>query len=366
MKTLAVLLLIASAVLPAQQRPKLTINSETDEGKLLQQIELQSDETKKQVMLEQFVAKYPKHEGAPWVYRQLQPMYVRQHQFDRSLKAGSQALALDPNDLDASYNNLKAAEAKKDIDSIKQWALQTSQLARKNAAGAPADYAKQIDTYCEYSLYAAALQNTEPGKVLDLIETLEHLNPHSQYLPKAYGHHLATLRQMGQIEQAGAAAEKLADRDLASEDVLLIAADYNLQKKTQPDKVILYSIKLIQMLAAKPKPDGMGDAEWDGKKQSLSGLANWMAGITYSGQANYREADKYLREAVPHLTDEQVRAIGLFHLGLADYQLGKAGKNRSLMQDALKYSEQSAAIVSPLQVQAQKNVRAIRGELGSR
>ena len=31
--------------------------------------------------------------------------------------------------------------------------------------------------------------------------------------------------------------------------------------------------------------------------------------------------------ALPNLKDEQVRAIGLFHLGLADYQVGKAGKN---------------------------------------
>jgi tetratricopeptide (TPR) repeat protein len=89
-----------------------------------------------------------------------------------------------------------------------------------------------------------------------------------------------------------------------------------------------------------------------------------MAGITYSGQGKYAEADKSLRAALPNLKEQQVRAIGLFHLGLADYQLGKASKNRAQIQDALKYSEQSAAIQSPLQPQAQKNVRAIRGELG--
>lgn len=365
MKIIAVLLLLA-VTLGAQQPQKLTINSETDEGKLLQQIEQQTDGPKKQALLEQFIAKYPKHQGAPWVYRQLQSIYQRQNQFDKSLEAGTQALALDSEDLDASYTNLKAAEGKKETELIKKWALQTSQLARKNARSAPADYAKQVDVYCEYSLYAAALQNTEPAKVIDLVETLEQLNPQSQYVPKAYGNYLATLRQMGQIDKAGTAAEKLADRDFASEDVLLIAADYNLQKKNQPDKVILYSTKLIEMLGTKPKPEGIGDTEWETKKQSLLGLANWMAGITYSGQANYALADKYLRAGLPNLKDEQVRAIGLFHLGLADYQLGKAGKNRSLIQDALKYSQQSAAIVSPLQVQAQKNVRAIRGELGSR
>jgi tetratricopeptide (TPR) repeat protein len=99
---------------------------------------------------------------------------------------------------------------------------------------------------------------------------------------------------------------------------------------------------------------------------NVSGLAYWMAGITYSGQGKYAEADKSLRAALPNLKDEQVRAIALFHLGLADYQLGKAGKSRAQIQDALKYSEQSAAIASPLQAQEQKNVRAMRGELGVR
>ena len=365
MKLLVVLLLLA-VTLGAQPPQKLTINSETDEGKLLQQIEQQAVEPKKQALLEQFIAQYPKHAGAPWVFRQLQPIYQKQSQFDKALDAGTQALALDPQDLDASYNNLKAAEGKKDSDLIKKWALQTSQLARKNSSSSVAEYATQIAVYSEYSLYASSLQNTEPGKILDLAETLEQLNPQSQYVPKVYAHYLVTLRQMGEVDKAGTAAEQLADRNLASEDVLLIAADYNLQKKNQPEKVILYSTKLIEMLSVKSKPEGMGDAEWEAKKQSLAGLANWMAGITYSGQANFSQADKYLRAGLPSLKDEQVRAIGLFHLGLADYQLGKAGKNRSLIQDALKYSEQSAAIVSPLQVQAQKNVRAIRGELGSR
>ena len=363
---LPVVLLLLAVTLGAQPPQKLTINSETDEGKLLQQIEQQAVEPKKQALLEQFIAQYPKHAGAPWVFRQLQPIYQKQSQFDKALDAGTQALALDPQDLDASYNNLKAAEGKKDTDLIKKWALQTSQLARKNSSSSVAEYATQIAVYSEYSLYASSLQNTEPAKILDLAETLEHLNPHSQYVPKVYAHYLVTLRQMGEVDKAGTAAEQLADRNLASEDVLLIAADYNLQKKNQPDKVILYSTKLIEMLSVKSKPEGMGDAEWEAKKQSLAGLANWMVGITYSGQANFGQADKYLRAGLPSLKDEQVRAICLFHLGLADYQLGKAGKNRSLMQDALKYSVQSAAIVSPLQVQAQKNVRAIRGELGSR
>src|SRR5450759_304881 len=188
-KTFAFVVLLAFAA-NAQPRHKLVVNSDTEEGKLLQQIGQQTDNPKKQALLEEFIAKYPKHDGVTWVYGQLQPLYIKQNQFDKALDAGDKALAIDPDDLDVSYNNLKAAEGKKDHDPIKKWALQTSQIARKTISAAKpgneddknrADYARQVDTYCEYSLYATALQSTAVNKTLELVEALEKLNPRSQY-----------------------------------------------------------------------------------------------------------------------------------------------------------------------------------------
>src|SRR5436305_1529303 len=145
-----VLVLLLTLTLAGQQPRKLTIDAETDEGKLLQQIERQADEPKKRALLEQFAAQYPKHQAAPWVYRQLQTIYMSEKEFDKTLDVGNRALGLDPDDLDAAYNNLKAAEGNKNVDVIKKWALQTSDIARKNARSAPADYAKQVALYCEY------------------------------------------------------------------------------------------------------------------------------------------------------------------------------------------------------------------------
>ena len=54
----------------------------------------------------------------------------------------------------------------------------------------------------------------------------------------------------------------------------------------------------------------------------------------------------------------------LFQLGVANFQLGKTGKNRALMREALKYSQQSAAMKSPVQTNAQNNVKAISAALG--
>jgi hypothetical protein len=48
----------------------------------------------------------------------------------------------------------------------------------------------------------------------------------------------------------------------------------------------------------------------------------------------------------------QLEPFVLFQLGVADFQLGKASKNRAMMQDALKFSKQSAAVKSPVQTDA--------------
>jgi hypothetical protein len=46
--------------------------------------------------------------------------------------------------------------------------------------------------------------------------------------------------------------------------------------------------------------------------------------------------------------------------------MGQAKKSRAQIAEGLKFSEQSAALKSPLQAQAVKNVKAIRGELGTK
>jgi tetratricopeptide (TPR) repeat protein len=223
-----------------------------------------------------------------------------------------------------------------------------------------------MDTYSEYSIYATMLKTTDPAKIIALVEPLEQRNPKSEYLSKSYGMYLNALRKTGQDDKAGAAAEKEADRDPNNEDVLLIAADYNMQRQNQ-DKALVYATKLSEVMQAKAKPAELGDADWEKKKETMLGASYWIQGVVYSGQKNYAQADKTLREALPLIKgDSQMLGIGLFHLGVADYELGKSTKKRALLRDALKFSQQSAAIKSPLQAQALANVKAISRQVGGR
>jgi hypothetical protein len=55
-----------------------------------------------------------------------------------------------------------------------------------------------------------------------------------------------------------------------------------------------------------------------------------------------------------------------FYQGLANYNLAKLLQDKSRLQTALKYSEQSAAIPGPMQGQASSNVAVMKKELGVR
>jgi tetratricopeptide (TPR) repeat protein len=372
--TLIVAWLLA-CTLASAQRQKLTINAETPEGQLLQQIGQESDESKKLALLEQFAAKYPKHEGAAWVYGQMVTAYTKADQFDKAMDAGDKLLAIDPGDLEIAHQALKAAEAKKDPDAVIKWAVKTSDLARKVAQSPkPKDedeaedwkrnvaFAKQLDVYTEYSLYALALQTTDPRKKLALADALEQRNPQSQYLPQLGMPRFIAYLQAGENQKAVALAEKTLEKDQSSEEMLLAVAESYMTQNKEPDKVLAYCAKVLELVKTKPKPEGVSDADWETRKTQLSGRAGWMTGVIYATQSKWAEADQALRAALPAIKgDPRMAAAALFYLGVANFRLGeKADDNRIV--EALRFSEQCAAIAGPFQGPARTNIRAIKAK----
>lgn len=377
MRLLSILLLIALAGNAVAQRHKLTINAETPEGQLLQQIGQENDPAKKIALMDDFVSKYPKHEGVGWVLDTAVAANLKASQFDKTLKMGEMLLAIDADDVATAHNCLKAAEGKKDAAAIQKWAAITSKAARK-AASAPqpkeedavenwkatVDYAKQVDTYTEYSLYATALAATDPNTKIQLYEALEAQNPSSQYIAQLRGPYFLTLRQTNPAK-AVAVAEKTLETDQSNEDMLLVVADNYFNKKSNPNKVIELSTKLAAVMSAKQKPEGVSDDDWNKRKNLLTGLGYWMAGLTYADQNKFKEADELLRKALPLVEgNDPLKAQALFYLGLANYKMGDPKKDKRLMLESLKFNQQCAAMKSPFQGQASKNATVIKQQYG--
>jgi tetratricopeptide (TPR) repeat protein len=286
------------------------------------------------------------------------------------------ALAACAQDLESAYKNLKEAEGNKDLALVKKWAGETSRIARgitsstepadaaeKENWKARVDYAKQVDTYTEYSMYALALQLAGSAQVIDLCDTLEAQNAKSQYLSRLAGKCMVALSQSGAQAKVVPFAERLVSHDPSNEDALMVLAD-TYQNARQSDKAVATARKLVEVLKAKPKPAGIDDASWQKKKATMLGRGYWIAGVIHGEKSQYFEADKALRAALPLITSNAaMRAAALFYLGVANYQLGKTTLNKPLMAEAAKFSEECAALPGPYRDMAQKNVQAIRAEL---
>jgi hypothetical protein len=83
----------------------------------------------------------------------------------------------------------------------------------------------------------------------------------------------------------------------------------------------------------------------------------------HSQKTNYYEANKDLRVALPLVGDnDSMRATALFHLGIANYQLGIQMRERPRILEAARFSEECSKIKGPLSMQAWRNAQIMRAE----
>jgi hypothetical protein len=362
------LVFMAFALAASGQRHKIEeVNSEKPEGKLLQQIMQESDAAKKAVLLNQFAGEFPKHEGTPWVLEQLQANYVKANDPDKIMATGDRLLALDPDDPEAAVQCVKAAEAKKDPAAIKKYSGMASAAARKLAATpepkeaeeaaawkSQMAYAKGVDQYAQYALYRAALESRDPKLTIDLAEALQQRDPTSEYALKVSQPLFNAYRMAGDPAKALALAEKVAPVDPTSEDMLLLLADTYMQQKKQPEKVHTYSAAIPGLMAQKTKPDGMSDADWQTRKNQITGLAHYLNGKLYHNENNFAKADQELRVALPLVeTNAALKPEVLYMLAMSNFKLNKP-------QEAANYFRACAAIKSPYQQLATTNLARVK------
>ncbi|MGA2131418.1 MAG: hypothetical protein ABSH50_03810 [Bryobacteraceae bacterium] len=373
MKAFAAVFGLALAAAPGwPQCHKLAeLNTATPEGQLLQQAGQETDGAKKLVLLDQFATEYPKHEAVGWVYEQMLDGYIKAGDGSKAIAVADQLAATPPECVEISQQSLKAAELMKDPDLVLKWSARTAGLAQKVVASpqpqdadqvenwkARVDYARQVNTYTEYSLYATALQTQDPKKQIALLEALAQRDAKSEYFAKSTGVLFMAYQKTGTSDKAVALAQQMASSGEASEDMLLVLTD-DAAKKKDAEKVHVYSAKLVELMASKPKPEGVADADWTKRKNTIVGLAYYMGGKQYFNDAKLAPADQDLRKALP-LVDDNVamKSEVLFLLGLANYKMEK-------IQDAVNFFRACVAVkggTASLQAQANKNLTAIRAQ----
>lgn len=344
------------------------VDAEKPDGKVLQQIMQADDQAKRTPLLEQFVEQFPKSEATPWALEQLLAVYSQSGQPDKTIAIGEKLLAVDPDETEAALQCLKAGETKHDLELIKKYSAQSSTLAHKMlAASQPSDaeqvdtwkqeqaYAKQVDAYSEYALYRVCAESRDPKVTIEFGELIAQRYPAGQYAGKLDGALFLAYHQTGQDAKALTVAERVLTTDQSNEDILLFVADNYLQNKKEPAKVHLYCSKVVDVMTAKPKPEGMADDAWTSRKNSVIGLAHYMNGKLYFNENSFSETDKELRGALSFVDNNPAsKGEVLFLLGYANYELKKT-------QEAANFYRSCAAVKSEYQAKAAKNLQVIKG-----
>ncbi len=274
--------------------------------------------------------------------------------------------------LDDDFQSLKDAVGKKDATQVKSLTAELAPIV-KQALAVPAPtgdddkkawtdhiaYVKSVEEYCQYALFATALQGSPEEKV-DLISTLEQQAPTSKYLDEAYGPYLVALNQTGAAAKIPAIAAKAVEHFPNNPDLLSVMMDSTYGK--QNSRALTYAERLIAVLG-KPKPEGVSAEEWERLRSANLGRAHWMAGVIHCSSQTWAAGDRELRAALPLITGNAAMAgPALFYLGMADYQLAKMTNSKAKMLEAVKFSQQSAAIPGPLADQARHNAIVMQSE----
>ena len=268
-------------------------------------------------------------------------------------------------ELDDSYTAFKEAAAAKNADQIKKMAPETYKLAKtEEQAKEPADaslvdnwkqrieFAKQVENFVEYTVYTTTLADAKPTD--DLLE----LNAKSTYLNTGTPAYLAALGKNGGSKAQIAAANKILAANPNNEDALFTAAEGSQNPAL--------ANRLITLLKTKAKPEGVADADWTRKKDTMTGHSYFIVGVGACRGNDWGNCDRTLRTALPMIAKEPAyNGQALFYLGLANYQLGKLINDRSKIAEAARFSEQAAAIPGPLQAQASQNAVAMKREAGT-
>lgn len=368
------LLLVAGAY--AADRHKIDVDPETDDGILLQRIQQEPTLPRKLALLERYATTYPKATSIAWVYEQLLPIYADANQPDKVLATAESLLALDPRDLDSAHYALRIAESKNDNDLIRKYAVMCWDLASQTVqTKRPADpddvpdwtkliaFSKQVMSYSEYLLSQQIMHETDPGKKASLVQTLEARNAGSQYLAVAKAPPpKMTLTELSP-EQAYAMAEKGLPNDPDNEDYLIAIAEHLLNREADLPRVLSYSLRVLELMSRKPKPDRLSSEEWERKRTLYVGASNWMAGIVYGKQARYGLSDRYLRASLSYIRDnQQALAAAYFYLGYDNYAMAGELHDRGRAVDAVRYSKLCVAIDSQFQSLAYKNLQSLRND----
>jgi len=353
------------------QLRNVTINTESDEGKLLQAAGDQSDPSGKVKLLEEFLTKFAAHEAAGYVHLQLLTEYLKLNNFDKALEHGQKAQPKAPNDLELAHFLVKAAEGKADPEILAKTVDTTHAVCAKVASSPkPSDaeeeaawknnvaFAGQVQQYNQHALFGVALKQTAPQAKVLLLDTLRKNYPGGQFDKNLDAQYVEAYRALGQFDKMSTAAEAALATEPDNEAFLyMVGESYVDPAKAKLPEAQANAEKILATLPNKPKPEGIADDAWAKHKSTYIGLSTSLLGRALASQGKCAPAHKTLLGAVKELKGNNDALAPVF------YFLGYCSARIERHSDAVNYLGQASKIPGPYQAPAADLLKKVRAAL---
>ncbi len=373
--TVTTLFLVFLSVGPGRaQIRNVTINAESEEGKLLQRAGEESDSAKKIALLEEFLTKFGSHDAAGYVHLQLQGEYIKANNFDKSIEHGQAAQAKAPDDLEINHLLVKGAEGKGDAQQLATFVEKAHAVAEKvKATPKPTDadeaegwkrstdFAGQVDLYNQYALFGVAQKAAAPQAKVQMLDLLRKYYPGGQFDKSLDAIYVVAYQQLGQGDKMGQAAEAALANDPTNEAYLYLAGETYLDpSKGKIAQAQANAQKILDTLPGKPKPATISDDDWTKHKNTYAGLARSLAGRSLANQGKFAPAHKELLAAAAALKGNNEALAPVY------YFLGYCSAKLERHRDAVTYLSQASKIPGPYQAPANDLLAKVRAALGGR
>ncbi len=374
-----VLLCLLGAPAAAQLREDIrnpSINTESEEGSLINQAILTEDPAEKVQLFEAFIEKYGGHEQIGYVYLQLQGLHVEQKNFPKVLEYGKKLVEMAPDLIEARDNMTLALYGTQNWDALLPHVLETKPIADKTAATPEPEYEDEMPMWevvtgagaaanrnIEYHLYASVFNLTDAAQKVAYLDALGEHFPDSQYVKLTPPLYVGAYQQLGDFEKTIHYMELALESDPNNESYLYNLADSSL-RKGGPAKARDYANRVLQVLAEKPKPDNVAEEDWAKHQALFTALSKYtLARVLVVEGGNdlqkFRDSRVLLREAEEPLKAQGGAPYGelAYYMGVCYVKLDIEGDN---IRAATNWMGIAAKVPNPYQQQAQATLAKIR------